>query len=147
MNLIFNNLYLNFNIWYCTYVCWLCSCFTENHSSWSWSMKPIPKVVLSQLVTRANLRQHTRVPIKITTMLCRWGSLSPYKDDSSLLRWQANIIVHIPLPNCIKESMRQFWCVSVLSCLWDYLVVCGFGRTIRTCVCFFFVCESLVVGA
>jgi hypothetical protein len=36
MKLSCNNLYLNFNIWYCTYVCWLCSRFIENRSSWSW---------------------------------------------------------------------------------------------------------------
>jgi hypothetical protein len=31
-----------------TYVCWLCSRFAKNRSSWSWSMNPLPEVVLSQ---------------------------------------------------------------------------------------------------
>jgi hypothetical protein len=59
-----NNFYLNYSIWYCTYVCWLCSRFIENRSSWSWSMNPF------------------------TRWFCHswWGSLSPYKDYSSLLR-------------------------------------------------------------
>jgi hypothetical protein len=46
--------------------------------------------------------------LKITTTLCRWGSLSLYKDYSSLLRWQANIFIHIPLRNCINEGMQWF---------------------------------------
>jgi hypothetical protein len=40
MNLSCNIFYSNFNIWYCTYVCWLCSRFTENRSSWSWRRTP-----------------------------------------------------------------------------------------------------------
>jgi hypothetical protein len=40
MNLSCNNFHSNFNIWYCTYVCWLCSRFTENRSSWSWRWTP-----------------------------------------------------------------------------------------------------------
>jgi hypothetical protein len=31
---------LNFNIWYCTYMCWLCSRFAKNRSSWSWRRTP-----------------------------------------------------------------------------------------------------------
>jgi hypothetical protein len=131
-------------------VYWLCSRFTENLSSWSRSMNPLPEVVLSQLVIRAILRQHTMY-LKITTMLCQWGSLSPYKYYSTLLRWQAKIFVHIPHWNCINEGMQWFWCVSLLSCLWDYLIVCGFNRTIMTCACliFFFLrlfgCLCLIV--
>jgi hypothetical protein len=106
VNLICNNLYLNFNIWYYTDVCWLCSRFTENRSRWSLSMNPLPEVVLSQLVIRVSLRQHSRY---LTNTLCQWGSLSPYKDCSSLLRWQTNIFVHIPLRNCINEGMWWFF--------------------------------------
>jgi hypothetical protein len=40
INLSCNNFYWNFNIWYCTYVCWLCSRFAENCSSWSWRWTP-----------------------------------------------------------------------------------------------------------
>jgi hypothetical protein len=46
--------------------------------------------------------------LKITPTFCRWESCSPYKDYSSLLRWQANIFVHIPLWNCINEGMKWF---------------------------------------
>jgi hypothetical protein len=48
----------------------------------------------------------THYYLKITTMLSWLGSPSPYKDYSSLLRWQANIFVHIPLENCINEGMK-----------------------------------------
>jgi hypothetical protein len=40
VNLSYNKFYSNFNIWYCTYVCWLCSRFIENRSSWSWWWTP-----------------------------------------------------------------------------------------------------------
>jgi hypothetical protein len=43
VNLSCNNFYLNFNIWYYTYVCWLYSRFTKDHSSWSWSINPFPR--------------------------------------------------------------------------------------------------------
>jgi hypothetical protein len=58
-------------------------------------------------------------------------TLSPYKDYSSLLRWQANICVHIA-----TTELRQRRYVVVLRvldlfyCWWPYFVVCGFNRTI-----------------
>jgi hypothetical protein len=60
LNLSCNNFYLNFNIWCCTYVCWLCSRFTENHSSWSWRWTPFwgGSVIVG---IRENLRQHTSI--------------------------------------------------------------------------------------
>jgi hypothetical protein len=93
--------------------------------------KPLPEVVLSQLVIRASLRQHTSSQ-KFTATLSRWGTLSPYQDYSSLLRWQPNIFVHMHLWNCINEGMSWFFRVfSLFCCWWPYFVVCGFCRTIK----------------
>jgi hypothetical protein len=85
-------------------------------------MNPLPEVVLSQLVIRAILRQHTKY-LKITTTLCRWGSLNPYKDYSSLLRWQANIFAHMPLQNCINEGMSWFLECSTYFVIDDFILL------------------------
>jgi hypothetical protein len=51
-------------------------------------------------------------------MLCQWGSFSPYKDYSCLLRWQANIFVRIPFQNYINECMKWFLvCIQTLASL------------------------------
>jgi hypothetical protein len=101
---------------------------------------------------RAILRQHTTYQ-KITTTLCRWGSLSPYNNYSSLLSWQTNIFVDIHLQNCINEGMSWFFKVFNLFCCWRrYFVVCGFYRTVRACGCLlflfmrFFGCLCLAIG-
>jgi hypothetical protein len=57
--------------------------------------------------------------LKITTTLCWWGSFSLYKDYCSLLWWQANIFVHIPLRNCINEGIKWFLVCS------SYFIVYG----------------------
>jgi hypothetical protein len=35
-----------------------------------------------------------------------------------------------------------FGVLTLFCCLWTYFIVCGFNKTIRTCVCFFFVYEN-----
>jgi hypothetical protein len=141
MNLC-NNLYLNFDILYCTHVCWLCSRFAENRSRWSWLANPSPRWFCHSLVSEKSWCNTLRY-LKITNTLCRWRLLSPYKDYSSLLRWQANIFVHIPLRNYINEDMRWFWCVSLLLLFMNLFGCLCLCRTIRTCVCFLF-CLGLV---
>jgi hypothetical protein len=136
MNLC-NNLYLNFDILYCTHVCWLCSRFAENRSRWSWLANPSPRWFCHSLVSEKSWCNTLRY-LKITNTLCRWRLLSPYKDYSSLLRWQANIFVHIPLRNYINEDMRWFWCVSLLLLFMNLFGCLCLCRTIRTCVCFLF---------
>jgi hypothetical protein len=75
-------------------------------------------------------------------------TLSPYKDYSSLLRWQANLCVYI----ATTELHQRWYVVDFLECstyfvvgdLWLFVAFC---RTIRTYVYFLFVYESLVVCA
>jgi hypothetical protein len=38
-----------------------------------------------------------------------------------------------------------FGVLTLFCYLWTYFIVCGFSRTIRTCVCFFFVYENYFV--
>jgi hypothetical protein len=97
---------------------------------------PHSKVVLSQLAIRASLRKHTKY-LQITTMFSRWWSLSPYKDYSSLLRWQTNIYVLLYIFRFVLAKVcSDFGVLALFCCLWAYLVVCGFSRTIRPCGCF-----------
>jgi hypothetical protein len=51
----------------------------------------ISEVVLSQLVSELDQGYTHSMHLKITTV----RTLSPYKDLSSILRWQANIYIHI----------------------------------------------------
>jgi hypothetical protein len=66
----------------------------------------LPEVVLSQLVPEQTL-DNTLIP-KNHKYALSVRIVSPYKDYNSLLRWQANIFVHIPLWNCINEGMKWF---------------------------------------
>jgi hypothetical protein len=66
--------------------------------------EPLFEVVLSQLVpeqTWGNTLVHKNHNYALSVRI-----VSPYKDYISLLRWQANIFVHIPLQNCIDEGMK-----------------------------------------
>jgi hypothetical protein len=89
------------------YVCLLHSRFVEHHPMWILEDGPlISEAVLSQNGIRARLGLNTHSKhLKIATMFTM-RTLSPYKYYSGLLRWQANIIVHIHLWNCINEGMR-----------------------------------------
>jgi hypothetical protein len=52
--------------------------------------------------------------------MCRWGTLCPHKDHSSLLRWKANL--NVPLCNYGIASMKVYYDFGVLaffSCLWS----------------------------
>jgi hypothetical protein len=60
--------------------------------------------VTASIRARSGLNTHSKYPKITTTFTVR--TVSPYKDYSSLLKWQANIFVHIPLRNCINEGMR-----------------------------------------
>jgi hypothetical protein len=72
---------------------------------------------------------------------------SPYKDYSSLLRWQANLF--IPLCNyrfVLTELCGDFWSVNlILLYMKIILVVCGFSRDIRVVYAFFVVYYVSVV--
>jgi hypothetical protein len=88
--------------------------------------------------------------LKITTTLSV-RTLSPYKDYSSLFRWQANLCV--PLCNYGIASMNvccDFGVLALFCCLWSYLVVCGFSRDIRDmdafCVVYEVWCLCLACG-
>jgi hypothetical protein len=72
------------------------SCFIENHPIQILEDGPlISDVVLSQNDIRARSRLNTHSKhLKITTTFMV-RTCSPYKDRSSLLRWQANIGVYI----------------------------------------------------
>jgi hypothetical protein len=105
-------------------------------------------VVLSQngIRARSGLNRHFK-HLKITTAFTV-RTLSPYKDYSSLLRWQANLCVYI----ATTELHQRWYVVDFLECstyfvvgdLWLFVAFC---RTIRTYVYFLFVYESLVVCA
>jgi hypothetical protein len=91
-NLIFNeSIVLN-----ALYVCLMYSRFIKNHLIWILEDGPlISEVVLSQNGIRARLGLNTHSKhLKITTPFTV-RMLSPYKDYSSLLMWQANICVYI----------------------------------------------------
>jgi hypothetical protein len=65
---------------------------------------PLPEVDLSLLVPEQTWG-NTLVP-KNHNYALSVRIVIPYKDCNSLLRWQANIFVHIPLQNCINEGMK-----------------------------------------
>jgi hypothetical protein len=79
-----------------SYVCLLYSRFIKNHPIWILKDGPlISKVVLSQLVSEPGSRLNTHSKyLKIATTFTMM-TLSPYKDYSSLLRWQANMYSYI----------------------------------------------------
>jgi hypothetical protein len=60
-------------------------------------------------------------------------TLSPYKDYSSLLRWQANLCVYIETMDlCRQRYVVIFVSVQLILLLMKImLVVCGFNRTFR----------------
>jgi hypothetical protein len=60
-------------------------------------------------------------------------TLSPYKDYSSLLRWQANLCVYIATMDlCRQRYVVIFVSVQLILLLMKImLVVCGFIRTFR----------------
>jgi hypothetical protein len=70
----------------------------------------LPEGVPSQLVIRASLRQHIEVP-KNHNYALSVRIVSPHKDYSSFLRWQANIFVH----NTSSELCWQMY-VVILVC-------------------------------
>jgi hypothetical protein len=73
----------------------------------------ISEVVLSQngIRARSELNTHSK-HLKITTMFTV-RTLSPYKDYSSLLRWQVTYVFILELWNCIDEGMS--WILGVFS--------------------------------
>jgi hypothetical protein len=92
INLIFNEIL----ILYASYMCLLYSRFVENHPIWILGDGPlISEVVLLQLVSEpgSGLNAHSKHLKIITMFMVR--TLSPYKNYSSLLRWQASICIHI----------------------------------------------------
>jgi hypothetical protein len=92
INLIFNEIL----ILYASYMCLLYSRFVENHPIWILEDGPlISDVVLLQLVSEpgSGLNAHSKHLKIITMFMVR--TLSPYKNYSSLLRWQASICIHI----------------------------------------------------
>jgi hypothetical protein len=72
--------------------------------------EPLPKDILSQLVTRASLRQHIHVP-KNHNYALSGGSFSPHRDYSSFLRWQANIF-----SIWCRGRWGNLWCDSWFHC-------------------------------
>jgi hypothetical protein len=73
--------------------------------------------------------------------------LSPYKDCSSLLRWQANLFV--PLCNygfVLAKVCGDFWSVDLILLFMKIIFnICGFNRTIQAMYAVFIVYEILVV--
>jgi hypothetical protein len=103
--------------------------------------------VTAGIRVRSGLNTHSKHLKISTTFMVR--TLSPYKDNSSLLRWQANCVYILQLWNCVNEGMLWFLRVfDLFYCWWHYFVVCAFCRTIRTCVCLLFcLWDYLVVCA
>jgi hypothetical protein len=86
--------------------------------------------VIAGIRARSGLITHSK-DLKITTSIMV-RTLIPYKDYSSLLRWQANICVHIATTELHQRRYVVVFRVFVFfSCWWPYFIVCGFSRTIR----------------
>jgi hypothetical protein len=100
----------------------ICICmhshFIENHPIWILEDGPlISEMVLSQLVSELGSGLNTQSKhLKNATMFMVM-TLSPNKDYSSLLRWQANCVYILQLWNCVSEGMLWF-----LECSSYYLV-------------------------
>jgi hypothetical protein len=92
--------------------------FVEKPLIWSWEPNPsfLRCFYHSWHQSKTGVK-HTPKHLKITITL--WGTLSTYKDHSSLLRWQANLIV--PLCNYGIASLKvhcDFGVLAFFSCLW-----------------------------
>jgi hypothetical protein len=139
-HLICNNFNLNFiYVIVCLYVCACAfSLHRESPDMISGDKPLISEVVLSQLVSEQDWGKTQMKASKNHNNVFRWGTLSPYKDYSSLFRWLANLCVL--LCNCAIASMKVFLIFVVFTkfcCWWPYFVVCSLCRTIRVCWCLF----------
>jgi hypothetical protein len=109
----------------------MCVCthsrFIENDTIWILEDRPlISEVVLSQngIRARSGLNTHSK-HLKITTTFTV-RTISPYKDYSSLLRWQANICVYIATTELHRrryvvdfDSVQFiFLLTNLFCCLW-----------------------------
>jgi hypothetical protein len=96
--------------------------FIENHPIWILEDGPIISEwfcyswYLSQIGAK-----HTLKHLKITTTLCWWGSLSPYKEYNSLLRWQANLFGIASMKVCSDLDVLVFFLVYEI--IWMFLVL------------------------
>jgi hypothetical protein len=79
--------------------------------------------VTARIRARSGLNTHSR-HLKIPTMFTV-RTLSPYKDYSSLLRWQANICIYIATTGLHRQRYAM-----ILESVSSYCVVYGFCRTV-----------------
>jgi hypothetical protein len=82
--------------------------FVENHPIWIVEDGPLifwGGSVTASIRARLGLNPHCKHLKIATTLTVR---TSPYKDYSSLLRWQANCIYILQLRNCINKGMLWF---------------------------------------
>jgi hypothetical protein len=117
-NLIFNEIMV-FNA---LYVCLLHSRFIENHPIWILEDGPIISEWFCYSWYQSQIgAKHTLKHLKITTTLCWWGSLSPYKEYNSLLRWQANLFGIASTKVCGDLDVLVFFLVYEI--IWLFLVL------------------------
>jgi hypothetical protein len=88
--------------------------------------------VTAGIRARLRLNTHSKHP-KLTTMFTV-RTISPYKNYSSLLRWQVNMCSYIATTELwLWRYVLVFGEYFILFCCWwTYFVICSFSRTIGT---------------
>jgi hypothetical protein len=80
------------------------------------------------------------------------GRRTPPRGGTVTIHYQSKLdATHICSYTSPEMHQRRyeviFGVLTSFCCSWAYFIVCGFSRTISTCVCFFSIYESLVVCA
>jgi hypothetical protein len=98
--------------------------------------------IIVSIRARLELNTHSK-HLKITTTLTV-RTLNPYKDYSSLLRWQGNLCVHIATTElCQWRYVVIFGVLTLFCCWWHYFLFVAFSRTIR--VVYAFVVDDIIL--
>jgi hypothetical protein len=65
-------------------MCWLCSCFTENCSSWSWSMNPSPRAFCHNILTSQNTDTPEGLESRLSVKIHRIPAELPHSIEQEL---------------------------------------------------------------